>query len=231
MHAHARPSGSAAHWLYIRPPLFFHRAAEAEAQLLAIASHDEATADVCLAALRAALAAGPAGVPLARSALSLVLERFAEDPSLAVELVKAALAQAVAATAAAGNSGDSAALPAAVGDGSEASAAAAAGGSSGSGSDASAAAEAVALELVADERLMEGVAEEEGLQAQLHALLWNHAVSRLHSRGAWDAALAFFTAALPLVPGGGESGPRAAECRRSQALCCMGAGQRDRCAV
>ena len=158
---------------------------------------------------------------LCRSALSLVLERFAEEPGMVVELVRAALAAASSAAA-----------------GSEAGEAHAAGGSP---------AEALALELVGDDRLLEAVCEEAPLRRQLLGLLWNHAVHALTGRQACETALAFFTAALPLLDGssgggsrgatqmdaeGGGSqaaGPQAAECRRAQALCCLSAGQFDRC--
>jgi hypothetical protein len=246
------------------------RSGEAEAELLNLVSHEEASPEACLAGLKAALAA-PGGVPLARwghscgcrrrpllssdrmptsqacvlsthvecccssphaavpffrrSALSLVLERFAEEPGMVVELVRAALAAAAAGEAgAAGTSG--------AGEGP------AAGGSP---------AEALALELVRDDRLLEAVCEEASLRRQLLGLLWNHAVHALTGRQASETALAFFTAALPLLGGsssvggsigatqidaeGGSqtAGPLAVECRRAQALCCLGAGQFDRC--
>jgi hypothetical protein len=107
-------------------------------------------------------------------------------------------------------------------------------------------AEALALELVGDDRLLEAVCDEAPLRRQLLGLLWNHAVQALTGRQASETALAFFTAAVPLLDGGGGGGsgatqmnaegggsqavgPRAMECRRAQALCCLGIGQSDRC--
>lgn len=110
-------------------------------------------------------------------------------------------------------------------------------------SEEAGAAEALVLELAGDERLLERVCEEAGLRRELLGLLWNHAVAALHSGRACDPALAFFSAALPLLddgssrggdpqaPGGGDSlaeGPTAAGCRRAQALCCLGAQRFDR---
>lgn len=199
------------------------RAGEAEGELLNLVSHEEATPEACLAGLQAALAA-PGGAPLARAALSLVLERFADEPGLAVELVRVALVQAEA--------GTSAGVPGQQ-DGSD----------SDAGESAAAAAEALALEVVGDDRLLEAVCEEPGLRRHLTARLWNHALARLHGGpGGCEAALAFFSAALPLLGGGGGGATQAegeggkggegslapAECRRAQALCCAGMGQFDR---
>lgn len=153
-----------------------------------------------------------------------MLERFADEPAVAVELARAALAAASAGAAAqaAPDSGCG-------GDGAE-------------GRTASSA-EALVLELAGDERLLERVCEEPGLQDELLGLLWNHAVAALHSGQAFDSALAFFSAALPLLesgavtggtsqaPGGSESpagAPTVAACRRAQALCCLGARQFER---
>lgn len=145
-----------------------------------------------------------------------MLERFGEsDPALAVELVGAALARA----GSAGAEGGSAEGPSPV--------------------------EALALELAGDDRLMEAAAEDGGgLVAELRSLLWNHGVQRLGA-GDFHTALAFFTAAAPLLGGGGGTdpktsdggappaeqpvGPSPAECCRAQALCCLGAGEPDRC--
>lgn len=288
---------------------------EAEAELLNLVSHEEATPEGCLAGLQAALAV-PCGVPLARyrwdgrkdlllsslarrhdrrwgwasalcrqseehssgcllelhlascatgtqlsdfpgphcapsafpslppacrSALSLVMERFSEEPGLAVELVRAALRIAT--------SGSGISTGRAEGSG-----AGADGGGTAAGSQpeahqpgaapaqAAAAAEALVLELVADDRLLERVCEE-GLRRELLGLLWNHAVAALHAGAAFDSALAFFSAALPLLEAGSSGmqidgcegspaeaagGPQAVECRRAQALCCLGARQFDR---
>ena len=146
-----------------------------------------------------------------------MLERFGEgDPALAVELVGAALGRA-------GGGGDA---------------------SSGGGADAQEPSplEALVLELVGDERLMEAVAEEAGggLLAELRSLLWNHGVRRLGA-GAFRPALALFSAVAPLLASGGRGGsdpsalpaeqpaaPSPAECSRAQALCCLGAGEPDR---
>lgn len=146
---------------------------------------------------------------------------------MVVELVRAALAAAAASTA-----GAACRSQAAAGEGQPA------GGLS--------PAEALALELVGDDRLLEAVCEEAPLRRQLLGLLWNHAVHALTGRQACETALPFFTATLPLLDGAGGSrgatqmgaegggsesvGPQAVECRRSQALCCMSTGQYDRCA-
>lgn len=152
-----------------------------------------------------------------RSALSVVLERFAEEPAVAVELVRAALAQAAAAASASAGGADGAA-PMADDNG-----------GSGSMPDAEAA-EAVALDVAADDRLIESLGEEPALRRQLAGLLYNHALLSLHSGRGGGAGLAFFSAALPLL-GDGDSegeGPHPADCRRAQALCAMAAGQYDR---
>lgn len=75
-------------------------------------------------------------------------------------------------------------------------------------------------------------------------LVWNHAVTALHSGSAFDSALSFFSAALPLMGGSGSAAttqaegggggdeaaaPTPASCHRAQALCCMGMGRHDRC--
>ena len=138
---------------------------------------------------------------------------------MAVELVRAALAQAAAAAASAGGANGAAAT--------------ADDGESGSGSGglaAAEAAEAVALEVAADDRLLESLVEEVALRHQLAGLLYNHALLCLHSGRASDAGLAFFSAALPLLgDGDGDGdGPHPADCRRAQALCAMAASQHDR---
>lgn len=167
--------------------------------------------------------------PSSRAALGPVMERFAEEPGLAVDLVQAALEQAV---------GNSAA-------GAEAGAAGqAAGQAAPTASNGASESEVLALDLVADDRLMESVREAEPtLLLQLRGLLWNHAVCLLHGGAAFEAALAFFSAAAPLLeaPGGctaadggngsPEDRPQLAECCRAQALCCLGAGQPDRCVL
>ena len=132
---------------------------------------------------------------------------------MAVELVRAALAQAAAAAAAVARGPDGAAPAAA----------------DGGGVAAAEAAEALALEVAADDRLLESMGEEPALRRQLAGLLYNHAVLCLHAGRAGTAALPFFSAALPLLGGGGGGeGPHPAECHRAQALCAMAAGQHDR---
>lgn len=159
-----------------------------------------------------------------------MLERFADEPGVAVELARAALKSARTAAEAQADPGGS-------GAGSKTTADRQAGG------EGAAAAEALVLELAGDERLLERVCEEAGLRRELLGLLWNHAVAALHGAQAFDSALAFFSAALPLledsrcgatqepmVRDSQEEGPTPAACRRAQALCCLGARQFDRCA-
>ncbi|PRW59549.1 MFS general substrate transporter [Chlorella sorokiniana] len=200
-------------FLTLRALLQLGRSGEAEAELMNLVSHEEASAEACLAGLKAALGA-PGGAQLARSALSVVLERFAEEPAVAVELVRAALAQAAAAAPSAG--GADGAAPMAEDD-------------SSGGVPAAEAAEAVALEVAADDRLLESLGEEPALRRQLAALLYNHALLCLHSGRGGSAGLAFFSAALPLLgDGSDEDAPHPADCRRAQALCALAAGQHDR---
>ena len=139
---------------------------------------------------------------------------------MAAELVRAALAQAAAAAASAG--GATSAAPMADEGGS---------GSGSGGMAAAEAAEAVALEVAADDRLLESLGEEPALRHQLAGLLYNHALLCLHGGRAGDAGLAFFSAALPLLGDGEGDEPHPADCRRAQALCAMAAGQHDRWAV
>ncbi|KAI7839840.1 hypothetical protein COHA_006425 [Chlorella ohadii] len=203
-------------FLTLRALLQLGRSGEAEAQLMSLVSHEEASAEACLAGLKAALAA-PGGAQLARSALSVVLERFAEEPAVAVELVRAALAQAAAAASASAGGADGAAPMADDNSGS-------------TGMADAEAAEAVALDVAADDRLIESLGEEPALRRQLAGLLYNHALLSLHSGRGGGAGLAFFSAALQLL-GDGDSegeGPHPADCRRAQALCAMAAGQYDR---
>ncbi|KAL4424385.1 hypothetical protein ABPG75_001686, partial [Micractinium tetrahymenae] len=215
-------------FLSLRVLLLLGRAGKAEAELLTIVSHEDATPEGCLASLQAALAA-PGGVHMARHALSAVLERFADEPGVAVELARAVLK-------AAGAAADAQAAPG--GGGGDCGSAVADRKAAG---EAAAAAEALVLELAGDERLLERVCEEPGLRHELLGMLWNHAVAALHSGRAFDSALAFFSAALPLLesgsggatqaPEGGtslEASLSAADCRRAQALCCLGARQFDR---
>ena len=114
--------------------------------------------------------------------------------------------------------------------------------------------EALALEVASDDRLLESLAEDEagagagagagmeaeaGLRRRLLGLLWNHAVAALASK-AYQPALAFFSAAVPLLPATAAvvpgrdttspGGPTLLECRRAQALCKMGSGQHEGCA-
>lgn len=110
----------------------------------------------------------------------------------------------------------------------------------GAGEGDGAAAEALALELAGDERLMESVCEDAALRQQLAGLLWNHAHGCL-GRQAFEAALAFFSAALLLLEpgspcqdaeegGGGKGGatPTPAEGYRAMACAALAAGQTDR---
>lgn len=151
----------------------------------------------------------------------MVLERFAEEPGVAVELVRAALAQAATA---AGGGADSAAPMAEDGA------------ADGSGATAAEAAEALALEVAADDRLLESMmGEEPALRRQLASLLYNHAVLCLHAGRGRTAGLSFFSATLPLLGGGSQGqgegegeGPHPVECHRAQALCAMAASQHDR---
>lgn len=193
---------------------------------------------------------GAASCPLpacchCRAALSMVLERFSEDPSLVVELVRTAL-QAVASSGSKGGG---------EGDGGGASELGQARAAQGQAATAPAAAEVeeLVLELVGDDRLMESVCEDSSsqrggppLRRQLLSLLWNHAVRALGGGTAYAAAHAFFSAALQLLQrargGGGpsqdsesereaasqEGQPQAVVCCRSLALCCLGTGEHDR---
>lgn len=135
---------------------------------------------------------------------------------MAVELVRSALAQAAGA-AASGGSTDGAA-PMAEDGGSDRA----------DGPAAAEAAEAVALEVAADDRLLESLGEEPALRRQLAGLLYNHALLCLHCGRGDGAGLAFFSAALPLLGDGEGEGPHPADCRRAQALCAMAAGEHGR---
>lgn len=135
---------------------------------------------------------------------------------MAVELVRSALAQAAGA-AASGGSTDGAA-PMAEDGGSDRA----------DGPAAAEAAEAVALEVAADDRLLESLGEEPALRRQLAGLLYNHALLCLHCGRGDGAGLAFFSAALPLLGDGEGEGPHPADCRRAQALCAIAAGEHGR---
>ncbi|EFN50881.1 hypothetical protein CHLNCDRAFT_141680 [Chlorella variabilis] len=227
-------------YLSLRCLLQLGRTGEAEAQLLNLVSHEEATPEACLAGLTAALAA-PGGAALARAALPMVVERFAEEPGLVVELVRAALQAATAAAATTVDAADGAA-------GGDPTATAGTGGGEGPGgagggrvgaaaqphapaAAAAAAAEELVLELVADDRLLESVCEPASqgaggggggtgggtlpLRRRLIALLWNHAAQRLASGAGAAAAHAFFAAVLPLLERGGSRGSTQEGCGHS----------------
>eukprot|EP00887_Chlorella_sp_A99_P006618 scaffold3.g6618.t1 len=80
--------------------LLLGRPDEAESELQNVVNHEEAGTDICTAAITAALQS-PGGLDSARSALTVAMERFPEEPGLAVEVVQAALAAGEAAPPAA----------------------------------------------------------------------------------------------------------------------------------
>ena len=176
-----------------------------------------------------------------RAALPMVVERFAEEPGLVVELVRAALQAATAAAATTVDAADGAA-------GGDPTATAGTGGGEGPGgagggrvgaaaqphapaAAAAAAAEELVLELVADDRLLESVCEPASqgaggggggtgggtlpLRRRLIALLWNHAAQRLASGAGAAADHAFFAAVLPLLERGGSRGSTQEGCGHS----------------
>lgn len=174
------------------------------------------------------------GRKVTQPAGKLPRRRFSEEPGIAVELVKAALETGAPSDGSAGNNGPAAGQPGP----------SVAAGISPQQQQRQEEAEALVLELVSDDRLLERVCEEGPLRCELLSLLWNHAVLAMHSGRAVEAALPFFTASLPLLGGGSaehggspqaaeagssqQAAPSADACRRAQALCCMGGGQYER---